>query len=43
VRAELKPKTPGSSPLNSIVPPARATIPQPPPLGTGIRRRGLSR
>lgn len=43
VRAELKPKTPGLSPLNSIVPPARATIPQPPPLGTGIRRRGLSR
>lgn len=42
VRAELKPKTPGSSPLESVVRPARTT-PNPPPLGTGIRRRGLSR
>ncbi|MEO6808750.1 MAG: carbon storage regulator [Isosphaeraceae bacterium] len=43
VRAELKPKTPGPSPLESVIRPATTTTPKPPSLGTGIRRRGPSR
>lgn len=44
VRAELKPRTPAPSPLESVVRSATPTpTPQSPPLGTGIRRREPSR